>query len=405
EQATAFFFNNYVFTEAWGHHCYFAYLPIAPNQIDTNKALSGVIVSIGIAGISLTRGDRNIMTNAHKVYSLTLCHTKAALVDSHQIHDYQTMITVLLLSLYEVSLTCSVPQSMRSWTSHLIGATALLSLRGQGFLYDETNLQIFLYLRLQILNCLQRRVQIPSLIVQLSKHIRDIQGEKVRPENMLDEIATQLCHLRAMIRTRVMEKETILQVALSIDESLVYWTSGLPADYSYTTVYDFDSPQDVFFGCYHVYPEPVITSVWNHYRCLRILTHEVILDSIYCSDSTSLHKEQMLSSSRLLNKLTSDICASIPPYLGYRTDRKATAGIGILLIWPLYVAAAVRYASNSTREWIISQCDKIGETMGIQLATSLARILSTNPDITVWSRITSENERHSAIQVGIDEEW
>lgn len=54
-------------------------------------------------------------------------------------------------------MTCSMPESIRSWSKHVQGATALLSLRGANpavAVHDNTSLQLFLYLRQQIVRLL-----------------------------------------------------------------------------------------------------------------------------------------------------------------------------------------------------------------------------------------------------------
>lgn len=408
EQATYFFFQNYVFTELATPYNHLACLPTICSQVSQMKALSSVIISIGAAGISNIRKDPDIMRAAQEIYSSTLQYTQDLLEDSSQIQKDQTILVVLLLALYE-NITCCTPQSMRSWSRHVRGATALLSLRGQDSLSDIALLGLFLHLRQQIItDCLQRKAPTPQIVVDWSCKVKGLVSGPKLWENSLEDISIRLCDLRSSIKQGSIDNDEAIRLAATLDEDLEAWLSKVPEYFSYSKIYDFENPEDVFFGCYHVYSETRVVSVWNHYRSLRIITNEVIIDAIYSSGNATSHEVQRRSSEQLLNKLTADICGSVPPFLGYRNGQKnAPVMIGTLLLWPLYTCAAQNYASPVARDWIILQLDKIGEVMGIRLATSLARVLRTRGEVTVWSRIETEEERTLIQEVEWDscEEW
>lgn len=177
---------------------------------------------------------------------------------------------------------------------------------------------------------------------------------------------------------------------------------------AYTRMYDFEHPESVFCGCYDIYPTSQIVVVWNHYRSLRIITNEIILDALDASDQAdNPHREsQRLSSQQCFKKLTAEICASVPPFLGFPGGDTGSTSVmmGTLLLWPLYTCAAHDYASPRTRDWVILQCEKIGETMGIRLATSLAKVLMTRGEVTVWDRIDTENWQGTASRE-TEEDW
>ena len=316
---------------------------------------------------------------------------------------------------------------MRSWSRHVRGATALLSLRGEDSLSGIALLELFLHLRQQIVSnsndlaaktmelitmkltdCLQRRAPTPQIVVDWSCKVKNLVSGPKLWENSLEDISIRLCDLRSSIKQGSIDNDEAIRLAATLDEELEAWLSKVPEYFSYSKIYDFENPGDVFFGCYHVYSETRVVSVWNHYRSLRIITNEVIIDAISSSGNATSREVQRLSSEQLLNKLTADICGSVPPFLGYRNGQKnAPVMIGTLLLWPLYTCAAQNYASPAARDWIVLQLDKIGEVMGIRLATSLARVLRTRGEVTVWSRIETEEERTLIREVEWDscEEW
>ena len=129
------------------------------------------------------------------------------------------------------------------------------------------------------------------------------------------------------------------------------------------------------------------------YRTARILTQEVITGwlSRKPMPSSALEELQRSQSKVLLASLAHDICASVPFILGasrtsiYSTrPLNATAGTGLL--WPLYLAATMDQQIAGMRTWIGKRLESIGEIMGIKQAESLANVLKTQKEITVWDK-------------------
>lgn len=228
------------------------------------------------------------------------------------------------------------------------------------------------------MDCLIRKVSIPRIIADWAEFVQASVNEHQSGQNQLAEISIQLCQLRCSIKDVDICEEDIISQALAIDSKLAAWAATTLITCSYAQIYDFEHPEHAFFGRFHIYRDTRVAIVWNHYRSLRILTNELILDILKseASSKTSVLPAQGLASEQLCKELTSDICASIPPYLGYPNGQKtAPAMVGLSLLWPLYTCAAHRHVSPLTRNWVILQCNRIGERMGIQLATLLARVL------------------------------
>lgn len=215
-------------------------------------------------------------------------------------------------------------------------------------------------------------------------------------ENSLLDISIRLCELRSAIRLGSVCDNEAIRKAVAVDKELECWRSGLPVEFSYSKLYNSDNPEDAFFGFYHVYAEKKVIPVWNYYRSMRIMTNEIILDALHSLHSQSTMPTQQLVSEIILNELTHDICGSVRPFLGYTNGQKNVPALyGTLIIWPLYMCAAQNYASPKTREWIILQFNKIGEAMGILLATTLAHVLRTSWGVTVWDMAVDTAERNT----------
>jgi uncharacterized protein YsxB (DUF464 family) len=163
DQATCFFFNNYVLMQG-AIQGYMEYLPILFVELPSSEALCAAISAVGIAGIANMRRSSEVMSLARSKYGSALRLTNAALTDRFQCKRDHTLMTVLILALYEVreslsnfplfiadrplhTITCSTPQSMRTWSNHITGAMALIFLRGQHQLKHEVGLRLFSDLR------------------------------------------------------------------------------------------------------------------------------------------------------------------------------------------------------------------------------------------------------------------
>jgi Tfp pilus assembly protein PilW len=207
-------------------------------------------------------------------------------------------------------------------------------------------------------------------------------------------ILTRLCTLRGLIEKETNNDPAVLVIAKGIDADLIEWADKSPSCFKYTRVLSNDA-ENVPSGYYHVYPNVWVVSTWNLYRSARILTHEVIercLSRNFASDFA-----QIRQSEAVLSMMNADICASVPCVFGQidasglqiGSSRSARAGTGTWILWPLYLAATMDRAMPTTRSWVLDQLDKMGRTMGIQQAISLAAVLRTQKEITAWDRFGS----------------
>ena len=103
-RAICFFFKNYVWEDSQYSKSYFDYLPsIFVAKEPVNAALQNVVVSLGLVGLSNARRTLGIMIPAKERYILAIQATNSALRDVEEATCDQTLITVMLLSLYEVN--------------------------------------------------------------------------------------------------------------------------------------------------------------------------------------------------------------------------------------------------------------------------------------------------------------
>lgn len=434
QQAVCFFFSNYVMEPSKPGKIVYDCLPTFYNQESGKSPLSCATAALGLAGLSYRRSEPRLLSAAKSTYSSALHLTNEALRNPVTAVTDATLISVLLLGLYEVCLhpfnpftctelhqtnTCTAPPSMRAWLKHIGGATALLELRGKQQLDTEVGRRLFAYLCIQIVNfSVLRRQPIPSTILRLSESCPAMsEGYQTGITKKFFAISARHCILRAKIAsspsgTPATCTESIISEVLSIAADLQNWHFNLPLDYYPTSTVKISSlTSDVFSDYYHIYSDVPTATVMNNYRVLLILLHEIILtqSSHVCSSPIDINEQnsfnyapppsylaqiqrQVRRSQDAILDLIEQVCASVPFLLDYEYCMRARrtlsephhprAAGGNAIMWPLYVCAQIYFVSNSTRAWIIGRLNNIGAEMGVQQAKVMAKILLQRTEVT-----------------------
>lgn len=197
--------------------------------------------------------------------------------------------------------------------------------------------------------------------------------------------------MRAALKAKdITDPSSIVLSLLSIDAALLEWLTLLPPNWAYKTI-DTTTESDTTYGSQsHIYGDVWIASVWNNYRCVRMLCNESILGHLgRIPSSQSIHVKvdysaQARLSRSLLNQLAYEICSSVTFQLGPSKMKdghlsfQCIALYGFYLLWPLYIAGSAVGTPNPLRLWVIRLLDGIGYSMGIQQASALAQMLQTN---------------------------
>jgi hypothetical protein len=102
DQATCFFFKNYVLADYKYHSSGFQYLLDVYGKEKIGTALSESVVSLGMVGLSHFWGASSIMAHANAKYNSALRLVSSRLRNIEEAKSDQTLIAVMLLGLYEV---------------------------------------------------------------------------------------------------------------------------------------------------------------------------------------------------------------------------------------------------------------------------------------------------------------
>ncbi|KUJ18922.1 uncharacterized protein LY89DRAFT_582364 [Mollisia scopiformis] len=418
EQATCFFFENYVVGNDIFATGSFEFLPDVYFTTDVGSALSDSLTAIGLVGLAHFYKASSLMLNATFKYNSAMRTLSSQLRSMEQAKSDQTFIAIMLLAYYEVN-TCNSRQSMDTWSKHMDGASALMQLRGREALRTPVGYQLFKQLRTQvIINCMHRQAAVPAFITEWSNEL-DFESVEQAYGTTLSLLVIRYANLRASMSCwkDYSDPQRLISAAYELECDLAAWAKSCPLHYIYQTVNLNERVDEVFSDHYHLYANVWVATTWNHYRCARLLTNELILDQLghlYETEPTSplllSHKcyseSQMLESNANLMHLCEDICASVPYFLGI--DFEAGEGsirqlpkamYANLLIWPLYTAGATWLVSDVMINWVAGRLEWIADVMGIRQAGAHALFLRKKKHLLSWDEKSKIGEDH-VLQAG-----
>ena len=402
EYAVAFFFARYVSSHGQTLRGYFEYLPSSYSQIQQTEPLTSCITSVGLAGLSNIVQSKELMDEANREYSVALRSTNAALRSWSEATTDSTLISVMLLSLYE-TLTFEGQRSVNSWKEHLDGATMLLRLRGRQQFQTYTGLRIFQQLNSTILiSCLHQAVPVPPDIIALRAYATNFFDSNALEWRLSNIMVRYINFLVEVKHGSLFTSLSILSSALQLDSELDSLSTNVPFGWQYQCIFTDADPELVYEGYYHVHNDRWTIHGWNILRTLRILLNQAIRDQLLRAEphlpplvTLPEHALQFQLSTENVVRLSSEICASLPQYAGYtdilsrldfgsgetvsRAREKGTftnRGYGThFLVWPYFTVGTMTITPERQRLWIINRLQYIGRIGGTQQATRFAEMM------------------------------
>lgn len=112
---------------------------------------------------------------------------------------------------------------------------------------------------------------------------------------------------------------TLLDKATTLDTRIASWTNALPAHWmpiQSTTIPASVLTAGIFANRCDCYCDLWIASTWNFYRDSRIVIHNIILHCLRMLPSHGETLARIEFSSSMIRSLATDICASVPFFLG-----------------------------------------------------------------------------------------
>lgn len=383
-----------------------------------NHALDAAVTAVALAALSNIHASPKTMLKAQIEYSAALSATNQALRDPGICKRDDILAAVVMLGIFEI-VSCTDTSFIDRWMNHLDGAAKLLEARGPEQLSRPEGLDMFTQLRAQItLSKIYQQRHSAPILAHLTEETHRYRDAKDHILDQLGSMVIKLADFCADVKEGHFDKPVeIVQMALSIDAAFVSLLIIAPSTWSYTiakvpTAHDASPSPHIWGTSYHIYESIAASSMWNNYRCARILIQELILDTLN-SISPSTEREIAFPQRHALElqcrqtalRLVEDICASVPFSLGSEmememtSDKSAGAAAansppcasfaisgsgGLTLMWPLLVAANSGVAPKDLRDWIAGCLDKIGHSMGINQALAMSKLLQDRMRTRAW---------------------
>jgi hypothetical protein len=252
------------------------------------------------------------------------------------------------------------------------------------------------------MTCMVRRVPIPPEILEWSKLAMEHESVEQATTSALFFIIAKFSEMRANLTTTEYRNDShrVVADALEIDEMFYKWSLNIPESFHWRPVYLPEPDEEVFADYYDVYHNVFIGSVWNSFRSVRIMLHEVLIDHLVnlCSspeyitpseETLSAYQTQICTSKAIINTLALETCASVPYYFHYHQRDMENFGIrpqakameGYILMWPLYTAAVAGRVTAQMREWIAERLNNIGDVMGVRHAYALGLLAGVKREL------------------------
>ena len=411
ERAEKFFFTHYVFGEKGGAEIQSEIHSSSLIGTEIDKVLQTSIKAVGLAGYASFVSAPELMKQAQQHYVAAIKLTSAALGSPVEVKKDRTLLSVMILGLFEV-ITGRNTDSISAWRNHSLGCAALLRIRGKEQLATLSGRRMFVQVIFSLaIGCLTHNMELPSHLFELWQEA----GRYFEPDSLVyrfPRIFMQFTNFHARVRQgKISELDSILTQALELDLAYETLMESVPPESGYEVIYADADPHIIFAGHYHVYGDWLSAQIWNGMRSCRILLNEMIRDVLLTGFNARPPRfmeqgylEQMRRSTAALYQLQFDILATVPQHVGYvpmgshrgsksvRPDarkRVAHCGIsrlgnsepfilalrlsgGMLLTWPLFLAGSTDVATEHAKRWVMKILDSFCRVLGIQQAQVLA---------------------------------
>ncbi|KAF2032366.1 hypothetical protein EK21DRAFT_61074 [Setomelanomma holmii] len=370
---------NFMLCYVPGSH--FDYLQSLYLQSASNGLLLACIRAASIATFARKVGRADLLNEARQTYAQALSETNACLADPLSARKDTTLISVLLLGLFE-AITWSGSSTPVSWDMHTRGALELLKLRGPQQLESTVGRNLFVQVANVIcVNSLQRKTRVPPEILELVAVAARYESHS--PKYHLAYLTGEVSRLLPDIDEARMTAEEIVVATKKLDDQYADFGFGLMSASPFQVLNGQNpSPTAYVLGA-HSYATPRAVQLWNSYRMTRILLNEIL--SCYAAD-LQLDSAQAIKTQAANNiqQMAVDICASVSEakmpeehdrtpawFLSSSPIVQAEASVTSLL-WPLSVVKSADLASAEVRAFAMGQLKRLGRNCNIPQAEKVA---------------------------------
>lgn len=220
---------------------------------------------------------------AHKAYGQALRLTNAALRSTTEAVKDTTMLSVLVLGMYETMMGSN--RGMHAWQQHINGAAALAKVRGVSQFRTKAGVRMFMmHCTNTMANCIQNGLPMPQDLVDLrGKLIESLGGPQALPGHRICPPIYKILQLKYDIRQgNVTNLDEMLDKFNEAEDDFEAAISLFPESWHYRKYRLTQRLRPGFFNnvC-HIYPNTQIGTVWNGLRTRRMLILETMLEELH----------------------------------------------------------------------------------------------------------------------------
>ena len=328
ERGTAYFFSRYVTIDENACHQRFDFVHDIwkPISLLPEKQVDGVLASmtaVGLVGMANMTKSRATLESARKSYVTALRLTNNALRNPVEAVKDTTMLSVLILGLFEM-MTEASPRTMKAWQEHISGAAALAKLRGMSQFRTKAGIRMFMMLcQNTMISCIQKELPMPQPLVDLRNDLAKMFQSK-EPGIEISNPIYKVLKLRYDIKQgHVTELEDMIDKLKDVEDEFEHVISTFPESWQFRAYRITRRHPAVFNGICHIYPSMWVATVWNGLRTCRMLILETIVSELdrhartHSPDIISDRFEDEYQQARSkLERLSHAITASVPQHFG-----------------------------------------------------------------------------------------
>jgi hypothetical protein len=363
----------------------FDYLPTICTHQNSEASLTASIRAVSLAMTASKLKDFHVLRLARQLYATALSNTNTALRNLEKAAQDCTLISVLLLGLFE-ALACQMTGISSNWAAHTRGALALLRLRGKEQFCSELGRRLFdQMVAILTFDSMLRKMPVPLDLLELVSIASSLHRESPRTSfaRLIAEITESPCVLWDNDLLPLVK----VTKAIWLDGRVSQYMGELPSDYEYRELRQdaqesFHSEWETYGYTLHQYQHHSSARLWNACRVLRIMLNGVVHRTLLEHPSSALSTHRKLDSAQRraaenINDAATEICATVPQFLnpakydkvGIKASDEARVAT---LLAALSVVKAESLAPQTARSYAGDRLKCIGKRFKVPQAESAA---------------------------------
>lgn len=364
-------------------------------SLEKSPGLLAAMDAVGAFSLAQSFKTRILINRARAQYAKALQFTNEALKSPTEATKDDTLAAIVVLGMFEV-IAAIDDQSNEAQDAHVMGAGALIALRGPQQLKSPRGRRLFMQVITHLIT-----ISIRSG-VRLPQHISDMLREpptdhdKSDPTWAIQKTLVEFTHFYGDVRDRACTNSHVMfERAKYFNTALDGLEIKMATKWGFDIIVNPDKAHPSIGPYYHWYESPWVARFWNTTRIVRMMVNLIIRMSLVAGSSTPnpilvglQYQEQLKASTVILYKMQSDILASVPQALGKifgleaspigsmkssNVDPIVRASTGLFLLWPLAFVGLRGPGPDEIRLQALNYIQIIGDVTGIQRAYIIAR--------------------------------